>query len=449
MSFSLGAETRRGTLSSDSQFRLLNRAYVYSWRAKQDRQSHSRRVVRGVKIDGRKPLRPYDSKSGVPPPGRDLHQLRLGPGLWHRRRHRHGLQVLRRAPIVQNADLLHARNRAHWRAKFSRKKLAPPHLRRVLLQRDPRITPLLRAPVHQAVLANVQIPRARPAPPVILPPARHVMLKLVEPRERPLAQRHDLFEDLDLSRPQRFQLPVVVVNDPDRARQPQFHRAVRDAQRVLRILHAASQHGIDVHLEIRVLPQQLEFLIQRFQALLGNLVWHRVVDADLQVLQPRAVQLLDALFRQQKSVRDHSRDHAAPPDVPDNLVQLRVQQWFAPADGDDGSPHARQDIQAFLHLLHGHRLRKIVEFVAIRARQVASPRGDDVHQEGMLRRNQCFRNRAQFARARVEEALRAPEPHLQRGLRFPESLSHESLVFPSLYYTQRLVSYSLLRFRRY
>src|SRR6266704_2851800 len=226
MSFSSGAETRRDILSSDSQFRLLNRAYVYSWRAKQDRQSHSRRVVRGVKIDGRKPLRPYHSKSGVPPPGRDLHQLRLGPGLWHRRRHRHGLQVLRRAPIVQNADLLHARNRAHWRAKFSRKKLAPPHLRRVLLQRDPRITPLLRAPVHQAVLANVQIPRSRPAPPVILPPARHVMLKLVGPRERPLAHRHYLFEDLDLSRPQRFQLPIVVARELDLRRGHDAEQAV-------------------------------------------------------------------------------------------------------------------------------------------------------------------------------------------------------------------------------
>jgi hypothetical protein len=37
--------------------------------------------------------------------------------------------------------------------------------------------------VHQPVLANVQIPRARPATPIVFPPARHVVLKFVEPRK--------------------------------------------------------------------------------------------------------------------------------------------------------------------------------------------------------------------------------------------------------------------------
>src|SRR5260370_30556808 len=141
MSFSSGAETRRDILSSDSQFRLLNRAYVYSWRAKPDRQSDSRRVVRGAKIDERKRLRSRSSKSGVTAHGSDLHQLRLRPGLWHRRCHRHGVQMLRRAPIFQHAHPLPPLNPSHLRAKISPKKIPPPPPPPLLLQPSPPLTP--------------------------------------------------------------------------------------------------------------------------------------------------------------------------------------------------------------------------------------------------------------------------------------------------------------------
>src|SRR5580693_2489826 len=46
--------------------------------------------------------------SGIAPRLPDLHQLRLRS----RRRHRHRLQILGRAPVIQDAYLLHARNRA-------------------------------------------------------------------------------------------------------------------------------------------------------------------------------------------------------------------------------------------------------------------------------------------------------------------------------------------------
>ena len=128
------------------------------------------------------------------------------------------------------------------------------------------------------------------------------------------------------------------------------------------------------------------------------------------------IQPLDALLVQQKSVRDHSGNHPAAPDVPDDVVQVRVQQRFAPADGDDRTAHVRQEIQALLHLVQRHRRREIVVFIAIGAGQVASPSRDDMHEEGMLRGNQRLRDRAHFAHARVEEAQRAPEPHFHRRM---------------------------------
>src|SRR6266436_6321564 len=158
----------------------------------------------------------------------NLHQLRLR----RRRRHRHRLQILRVAPVIQNPHLLHAGNRAPRRAKFFREIFAVPHLGRVLRQRNPRISALLRAPMHQSVLANVQIPRARSASPVVLPPARHVVLEFIESRKRPLPQLHDLFKNFLLARSQRLQLPVVVVNNSHCARESQLHGPPRRICRI-------------------------------------------------------------------------------------------------------------------------------------------------------------------------------------------------------------------------
>src|SRR2546429_4705655 len=137
------------------------------------------------------------------------------------------------------------------------------------------------------------------------------------------------------------------------------------------------------------------------------------------MLQPCVVQFLDASLRQQKPIRDHASDHLAPPDVPDNFIQLRMQQRLAPADGDDGGAHVRQDVQPLLHLSHRDRRREIVELVAIRASQVASADRDDMHQERVLGRNQRLQDRAALSHACVEEArseehtseLQSP-PHL-------------------------------------
>ena len=98
-------------------------------------------------------------------------------------------------PIVQYPHLLHAAHRAPWRASFMRVEFPMAHLRRVFFQRHARIPALLRAPMHQPIFANVQIPRSRAALPIVLPASRHIVLKIVEPGERPLPQRHDLFKN--------------------------------------------------------------------------------------------------------------------------------------------------------------------------------------------------------------------------------------------------------------
>ena len=86
--------------------------------------------------------------------------------------------------------------------------------------------------------------------------------------------------------------PPPIVNDPDRRRESQLQRALSHHQRVFRIVNAAAQHRIDVHVKQRVLGQNLQLLVQHLQALLRHLVRHHVVDADLHVIQPGVVQLI-------------------------------------------------------------------------------------------------------------------------------------------------------------
>src|SRR5215831_9386264 len=114
-----------------------------------------------------------------------------------------------------------------------------------------------------------------------------------------------------------------------------------------------------------------------------------------------------------------------------------MQQRLAPADGDDGSSHIRQDVEPPLHLFQRHRRREVVELVAVGASQVASADRDDMHQERVRGGNQRPHDRAHLSRAGVEEAQHAPEPHFQRSPRFSEAPRHVTLGFPqrSLYTT--------------
>ena len=95
------------------------------------------------------------------------------------------------------------------------KELAIPAFEGVFRKRNAGITALLRAIVNQAVFANIEVARARAATPIVLEASRDIVLEAVHARKRALTQRHDLFENLRLTRSERLQLTVSIVNDAD------------------------------------------------------------------------------------------------------------------------------------------------------------------------------------------------------------------------------------------
>ena len=130
---------------------------------------------------------------------------------------------------------MHARYGAARSAALLCKKFALALLGGIIGEGNARVTPLLRAVVHQALFANVKITGAGPASPMVLAAGGDIVLKTVHAREGTLAERHDFLEDFAFARAQRLQLAVAVVKDADRRGESQFNRATRDAQSVLGI----------------------------------------------------------------------------------------------------------------------------------------------------------------------------------------------------------------------
>ena len=88
------------------------------------------------------------------------------------------------APEVNYGNLVHARNRAARGAALLRQKLALPLLIGIIFQWNARVPTLLRAIMNEAVLADIQIARTGPAPPVVLASLCNVVLEIVQARER-------------------------------------------------------------------------------------------------------------------------------------------------------------------------------------------------------------------------------------------------------------------------
>ena len=84
------------------------------------------------------------------------------------------------------------------------------------------ITALLRAVVHQPVLAYIQVAGAGPAAPIAGPAVGDVVLEIIELREVLLLKSLHLQEHGPLPLADRPQLPVAVVDDPDRGGEPEF-----------------------------------------------------------------------------------------------------------------------------------------------------------------------------------------------------------------------------------
>src|SRR4029077_2913285 len=136
----------------------------------------------------------------------------------------------------------------------------------------------------------------------------------------------DFFKNFDFAPSERFQLTLAVMQDAHGAGEAQFLRAACNLQSVLRIFHAAAQHGIDINLKHGVVSEQLQFLIEDFKALHGTFIHHGVVDADLQVFEARAIEALDAFGGEEIAVGDHSGKDSVFAHARDDQVKLRMQE---------------------------------------------------------------------------------------------------------------------------
>src|SRR5208282_6686581 len=99
---------------------------------------------------------------------------------------------------------MNAGDRAMRRAAFLGEEFALPPGLRVLIERNAGVAPLLRAVVHEAVFANVEVARPGAASPFVLAPRGDVVLESIHARERTLSERHDLFEDFLFTRAERL-----------------------------------------------------------------------------------------------------------------------------------------------------------------------------------------------------------------------------------------------------
>ncbi len=86
---------------------------------------------------------------------------------------------------------------------------------RVLLQRYAGMTALLRAVMHQAIFANVEVASPGAAAPLVGTAFGNIVLKPVEARVMVLFKALHLQEHFALDFAQRLELPFTVVNDAD------------------------------------------------------------------------------------------------------------------------------------------------------------------------------------------------------------------------------------------
>src|ERR1035437_3409570 len=102
------------------------------------------------------------------------------------------------------------------RARLLRVELAAQIGNRVFLQRNARIAALLRAVMHQAVFADVEIACSGAAAPLIGAAERDVVLKGIDASEAAFFQSLHLVVHTPFFVVQGLHLPRAVVNDSDR-----------------------------------------------------------------------------------------------------------------------------------------------------------------------------------------------------------------------------------------
>src|SRR5256714_13417068 len=200
-----------------------------------------------------------------------------------------GLALLRVAPVVEDGDLVSAGHCAERRAPLLRVVLALDVGLRVLLDGDAGRAALLRAVVHESVLADVEVARAGATAPGVGLARGEVVLEPPQARVLRLVQSLQLVVDLLLVFGQRLQKPVPVVYDADRCGESEFDCAARDCERVFGVLDAAADDRVDVDVEVCMLGDVYELAVEVLEALLGDLIGVYAVNGNLEVLKSGVV----------------------------------------------------------------------------------------------------------------------------------------------------------------
>src|SRR5581483_6436695 len=115
--------------------------------------------------------------------------------------------------------------------------------------------------MHEAIFADVEIPRTGSAAPVIWLRVGNGFLELVELRVVLLFPAAPLVPHRALFAAQRLQLAISIVDDADGGSKAQLNRTTTNRQRILGILNAAANHGVDVHMEVGILREPLQLLV--------------------------------------------------------------------------------------------------------------------------------------------------------------------------------------------
>ena len=255
----------------------------------------------------------------------------------------------------------------------------------VRLKRNPGRSALLRAVVDESVLAhNIDIAGAGPAIPLVRPSRDEVVLEERHAAVSALGEGLHLLVDTPLGPVQRLELAVSVVDDADRGGEAQFEGPERHGVGVAGVGNARADHGVDVHVEVGVLGKHRKLHVEHPEALHRGLVGLDVVDADLQVFQSGVVEAPDALGTEQISVRDQARDDPPPAHVPDEVVELRMQHRLAATQRDDADSKIRKEIDPPAEHLDRNRLGDTVVLIAVRARDVAASRRNQVRENRVV-----------------------------------------------------------------
>ncbi len=113
---------------------------------------------------------------------------------------------------------------------------------RILGNGNPRVSPLLRAIVHQPVLADVEISCASPALPVVRYAIGNLVLELVQPRVALLRQMPNPVEDIPFQLAEWLELTTTVMDDTDGRTEPKFVSPRGNDKGVFGILDRRADH---------------------------------------------------------------------------------------------------------------------------------------------------------------------------------------------------------------